>query len=77
MDYYDSNGWKVGKSPMKDWQAACRNWKLRYNEHKAPVNALQARTTPQGIPKAVSELFSRPSVPTDVVTEYLEQIKNK
>lgn len=77
MDYYDSNGWKVGKSPMKDWKAACRNWKLRYNEHKAPVNALQARTKPQGIPKAVSELYARPSVPTEVITEYLDKIKNK
>lgn len=26
MDYYDSNGWKVGKNPMKDWKATLRNW---------------------------------------------------
>ena len=26
VDYYTSNGWKVGKSPMKDWKAAVRNW---------------------------------------------------
>lgn len=25
-DYYTSNGWKVGKNPMKDWQAAVRQW---------------------------------------------------
>lgn len=26
-DYFESNGWKVGgKAPMKDWQAAARNW---------------------------------------------------
>lgn len=25
-NYYESNGWKVGKNPMKDWQAASRNW---------------------------------------------------
>ena len=25
-DYYDSNGWKVGKNPMKDWKAAVRTW---------------------------------------------------
>ena len=24
--HYESNGWKVGKSPMKDWQAAVRTW---------------------------------------------------
>lgn len=26
MDYYTSNGWKVGKNPMKDWKAAVRTW---------------------------------------------------
>lgn len=26
MDYYGSNGWKVGKNPMKDWKATVRNW---------------------------------------------------
>lgn len=25
-DYYDANGWKVGKNPMKDWKAAVRTW---------------------------------------------------
>jgi hypothetical protein len=26
IDHYESNGWRVGKVPMKDWQAAVRNW---------------------------------------------------
>lgn len=26
IDYYTSNGWKVGKNPMKDWKAAVRTW---------------------------------------------------
>lgn len=26
-DYYESNGWKVGRNPMKSWQSAMRNWK--------------------------------------------------
>lgn len=26
LNYYDSNGWKVGRNPMKDWKAAVRNW---------------------------------------------------
>lgn len=26
MDHYETNGWKVGKNPMKDWKAAARNW---------------------------------------------------
>ena len=26
IDYYDSNGWKVGKNSMKDWKATARRW---------------------------------------------------
>ena len=26
FDYYECKGWVVGKSPMKDWKAACRMW---------------------------------------------------
>jgi len=32
IDYYTSNGWKVGRNPMKDWKAAVRNWAR--GEHK-------------------------------------------
>jgi hypothetical protein len=27
--YYQANGWHVGKSKMKNWQAAAKNWMLR------------------------------------------------
>jgi predicted phage replisome organizer len=34
MDYYDANGWKIGgKSSMKDWKAAVRQWK-RHDQQK-------------------------------------------
>lgn len=26
VDFYASNGWQVGRSPMKDWKAAVRRW---------------------------------------------------
>jgi len=32
FDYYQANGWKVGKNPMKDWKAAARNWKRRQDK---------------------------------------------
>ena len=25
-NYYESNGWKVGRNPMKDWKACIRTW---------------------------------------------------
>ena len=30
--YYDANGWKVGRNPMKDWKAACVTWQKRQHE---------------------------------------------
>ena len=32
-DYYESNGWKVGRNPMKCWQSAARNWLKRANNN--------------------------------------------
>ena len=33
-DYYESNGWMVGKNKMKDWKATLRNWGRRLkSEH--------------------------------------------
>lgn len=32
ISYYESNGWKVGRNPMKDWKAAARNWQSRENK---------------------------------------------
>jgi hypothetical protein len=26
VNYYESNGWKVGKNPMKNWRASANNW---------------------------------------------------
>ena len=36
-DYYESNGWKVGKNSMKDWKATIRTWE-RNNFNRKPVN---------------------------------------
>jgi len=42
FNYYNSNGWLVGgKTPMKDWQAAIRNWILnldKFNPKKETNN---------------------------------------
>ena len=32
IDYYEANGWKVGKNSMKDWKAAIRTWEKRDNK---------------------------------------------
>ena len=34
FDYYEANGWRVGKNPMKKWKAACANWQRMEQERK-------------------------------------------
>lgn len=36
VDYYDSNGWHVGKNPMKDWKAAVRTWERNSTGDRKP-----------------------------------------
>lgn len=33
FSYYEANGWRVGKNPMKNWQHALIGWKMRSNEY--------------------------------------------
>lgn len=35
FDYYESNGWKVGRNGMKSWKAACANWQRREHSKTA------------------------------------------
>lgn len=37
FDYYERNGWKVNKNPMKDWKACIRTWeKNNFNRPQQP-----------------------------------------
>ena len=38
-DYYEGNGWKVGKNPMKDWRATVRNWERNNRNNPKPTNS--------------------------------------
>ena len=37
FNYYSSNGWKVGKNPMKDWKAAVRTWENNEKQDNRPA----------------------------------------
>lgn len=61
IDHYQSNGWKVGKNAMKDWQAACRTWKNRQ-----PLNGKQQTIQPQTA-----------RVPDAVITDWSKVLKDE
>lgn len=49
IDYYESNGWRVGRNPMKDWKAAVRTWERKENK---PLNSSSyGDTRPSAGPK--------------------------
>lgn len=42
FSHYEANGWKVGKNPMKDWQAAVRTWHKPITDIPKPHNQFSA-----------------------------------
>jgi hypothetical protein len=43
VDYYEANGWRVGRNPMKDWKAAIRTWeKNNFDSPKKETNEEKA-----------------------------------
>jgi hypothetical protein len=50
VNYYESNGWKVGRNPMKSWRHALANWNVNYrsrtHEHKTSQSTGRTITGP-------------------------------
>lgn len=42
-DFYESNGWKVGKNPMKSWKAAASGWMSRDKESAQKARAPRSK----------------------------------
>lgn len=48
VDYYNSKGWMVGRTKMKDWKAAARNWKKNIKTYGTNTNrAGKQQLTPE------------------------------
>lgn len=43
IDFYDSKGWVIGKSKMKDWQATVRTWER--SDRRTPKKPMQQMMT--------------------------------
>ncbi len=48
-NYYESNGWKVGRNPMKNWHAAVSNWIKRAKENQLKPKYNGAKKSPHDI----------------------------
>lgn len=55
-DHYESNGWKVGKNSMKNWQAAVRTWeKNSYTNTTKQTKKTNTEQTLDAIYKVMNE----------------------
>jgi len=61
IDFYESKGWKVGKSPMKDWKASIRLWESKSKkESNTPIwfNEPYSNQASENDEKEMEELLS-------------------
>lgn len=61
LDYYDANGWLVGKAKMKDWKATARNWSRRNGgtTKKAVKYETEDTTTEEERQRLIKEIEER------------------
>ena len=52
FNYYDSNGWMVGKNKMKNWRASVAGWINRNKTERRPINS-------EDIKKSMSKIANR------------------
>ena len=56
FDYYESNGWKVGKNSMKDWKAAVRTWER--SEYRKPNSKKNSKEDAINVVKELMEEYA-------------------
>jgi DNA-binding transcriptional ArsR family regulator len=71
IDYYEANGWKVGKNPMKDWKATIRNWHRRNEEFKKPTLPKKEEPVPDWFDKEIEA-----KTPNETSRKEIEEIIN-
>lgn len=65
-DYYEANGWKVGRNPMVNWQATLRAWSRRQKEHPTassqspPTNDPRHQPIIDGLKEPYERIKDRP-----------------
>ena len=61
VDYYESNGWKVGKNKMKDWKATVRSWEHNDYSQSKKQNGSVIHEVPMPAYCAEKDNYTKPS----------------
>lgn len=54
--YYESNGWRVGKNPMKKWKAAASGWISRDKEQMSGYNRKPTETVDDQLARVLAKM---------------------
>ena len=45
MAHFESNGWRVGRNPMRSWKAAMTTWRVNWEERRSGNRMFSLRDT--------------------------------
>ena len=57
FNYYESNGWKIGRNAMKSWQAAVQNWNTREKANNKAAGTMWANNSTDADTAGYEDLF--------------------
>lgn len=57
FNYYESNGWKIGRNAMKSWQAAAQNWNIRDKANNKAAGTMWANNSTDADTAGYEDLF--------------------
>lgn len=72
FSYYESNGWRVGRNPMKSWKGALTTWVKNNKQSKNYIKEQPTRTTQNWTPPKDPPPFEMP----EEIKKELEKLKN-
>ena len=73
FDYYESNGWKVGKNSMKDWKAAVRTWER--NRYDQSVKSKNSKTDAMNVVKELMEEYEQSATDSESVIDVTDSVQ--
>ena len=72
-DYYESNGWRVGKNSMKNWQAAVRTWER--SEYRKPNSKKNSKEDAINVVKELMEEYEQSATDSESAIDVTDSVQ--
>lgn len=74
-DFYKSKDWMIGKSKMKDWKAAVRNWARRQQPTAQPTHRPESEAAKAETRRLLDDLPERDTSGPSLAEQYKAQVR--